>query len=157
MCNGGIDLPDVCPWLEKTLEERPYVRTVSLQRLVLVCLCVCVGWGEGGWSNIDWEVSERKYHMVAQIIKKCILGPKKGFINNVNWSSLIISKIVSALVCHRVLGWYLDLLSMFWCSIMLSVVSRLNGCVWYWGGTTCNHSGYVNMGMSLLLYAGVCG
>ena len=57
-------------------------------RSVLVCLCV---WGGGGWrggggegwweSNIGWEVSERKYHMVAQIIKKCILGHKK-FLNN---------------------------------------------------------------------------
>ena len=60
MCNGGIDLPDVGPWLEKTLEERPYVRTVSLQRLVLVCLCVCVWVGGKGGEVILTGKSQRE-------------------------------------------------------------------------------------------------
>ena len=39
-----------------------------------------------------------------------------------NWSSQIITIRVSALVC---------------------IVSRLVGCVWYFGGKNCSHCGYI--------------
>ena len=45
------------------------------------CNCRCQSWYGWYWpmSNIDLEVSERKDHMVAQIIERYIIGTKQTF------------------------------------------------------------------------------
>ena len=59
--------------------------------------------GNGG-VNISWEFTDRKYHIVAQIIEKYIIGSKQTSIKKVNRDSEITGITGSMLVCCAVVG-----------------------------------------------------
>ena len=118
--HGRINVCDVGAWLEKgnlgggTLCDEGVTTEVST--------------GMGGRVILEGSLREKRpyvgidYREIYYWIQTNLLWLMY------DWASLIMSIRVCALVCLIIIGWYLDLHSMFWCSIMLSVVSRL---VWY--------------------------
>ena len=72
---------------------------------------LCWSMGSEG-VNTSWEFTDKKYHIVAQVIEKYIIGSKQTFIKKVN------REHVGMLGCCWV---NVDPHSLLWSSIMLSV------------------------------------
>ena len=92
------------------------VRDLKKQNLVGKTVCeevvnirgLCYSMGDKG-VNVTWEFTERKDHVVAQMIEKYIIGLKLKFRNNQHESERV------GMPCCCV-----DFQGMFWSSIMLS-------------------------------------
>ena len=57
-----------------------------------------------GNEGVNWKFTDRKYHIIAQIFEKYIIGSKQTSIKKVKQDSEITSMTGSMLVCCAVVG-----------------------------------------------------